>query len=143
MHMQPETIVKDEETANNILLTCSVTYAYPTPNITWSIINPLLNTYALAQGNSSNYKLHCNGTIEIYHNFLSQRGFMVLTCTATNMHGSVEKKFYLWKHGIFANSKYNYLHVVFAMLQYPHILINALQHAQICRVPGFKVVVSS
>ncbi|XP_065898890.1 immunoglobulin superfamily member 10-like isoform X3 [Dysidea avara] len=111
MHMQPETIVKDEETANNILLTCSVTYAYPTPNITWSIINPLSNTYALAQGNSSNYKLHCNGTIEIYHNFLSQRGFMALTCTATNMYGSVEKKFYLWEHGIFANRENFMLYV--------------------------------
>ena len=105
MDNQPETIVKDEATADNILLTCDVQYAYPASSITWSILDSLLNTYVTLQGNSTSFTLNTNGTIEIYHHFLFKRGFVALTCSVTNRYGSIQNKFYLWEHGIFANSK--------------------------------------
>ena len=85
-------------------MNCSVEYAYPPPTIEWSILNPLSNNYTLVQNNSTNYKLHRNGSFELLHRFLFEKGYMITICSATNDYGSANTTFYLWEQETFMRS---------------------------------------
>jgi len=95
---------------NNIMLTCGVQYAYPIPNIKWNITTPLSATgpYIMQENfnNNSGYKLHSNGSIEVYHRFLLEKGYIIVKCSASNIHGSGKKTFNLWDHKTFTESMY-------------------------------------
>jgi len=93
------------EERNNVILSCGVQYAYPLPTIEWSILTPLSDEYILIQENSTNYKLHNNGSIEFLHRFLFEVGYMIVMCLATNAHGSGQRTFQLWEHETFIKSK--------------------------------------
>ena len=90
----------------NILLTCDVQYAYPLPIIEWYIMTPLSDEYTLIQNNSTNYKLHSNGSIEMLHRFLFEMGHVKVKCLATNIHGYGNRYFDLWENEIFMRSKF-------------------------------------
>ena len=93
----------------NIMLTCGVQYAYPTPKIEWSIKTPSSDIQQNSSTNSS-YIMHSNGSIEIYHQFLFEVKHIIASCSATNMHGSNKTVFHLWEHKIFTKGVYVYMH---------------------------------
>jgi len=105
--MNVEHELKFGEERRNIVLTCDIKYAYPTPVIKWSITTPLSGQYTMQNG-SSDHKLLGNGSIEIYHRFLSEKKHVIALCLATNMHGSSKKKFHLWEHKIFTKGIASY-----------------------------------
>ena len=99
-----EIIIMDER--NIIILTC----AYPTAtlNVNWNITTPLSGLYVIQENhnNNSDYKLHGNGSIEIYHQFLFEKDFIVVKCSANNPYWSITKTFHLWEHETFTESMY-------------------------------------
>lgn len=105
MNTDPDHNTVIMEQRNNLMLTCGVQYAYPSPDITWNITTPLSGYYDMYNPNSSlNYKLHSNGSIEIYHQFLFEEGYITVTCSATNIYGNNKNTFYLWDHGRFTGN---------------------------------------
>ena len=98
-------IIMESQERSNLILTCSVEYAYPPPTIEWSILNSLSNEYTLVQNNSTNYKLYRNGSFELLHRFLFEMGYTIIICSATNDYGSANTLFYLWEHETFMRSK--------------------------------------
>ena len=98
--------LKIMETAENIMLTCDTQYAYPTPSIEWNITTS--SGFSVLKQNSNeilNYEVHSNGSIEIFHRFLSEKKHIIALCSATNMHGHSETIFHLWEHSTFVKSK--------------------------------------
>ena len=93
-------IGNDGDQSDNIMLTCDVQYAYPTPNIIWNITT-LFNTMHQKSNSNSNYRIYTNGSIEIYHRFVSEEEHIITSCSATNTHGSSTTEFHLWKHSVF------------------------------------------
>ena len=94
------------ERAENIMLTCDIQYAYPTPSIEWNITTS--SGFSVVKQNSTenfNYKNHRNGSIEIFHRFLSEMKHIITLCTATNVHGYSEAIFHLWDHSTFVKGK--------------------------------------
>ena len=104
--MNVEHQLKIMEKAENIMLTCDIQYAYPTPSIEWNITT-LSGLSAMKQNSNGNfnYKNHRNGSIEIFHRFLSEMGHIITLCSATNMHGYSETIFHLWEHSVFVKGK--------------------------------------
>ena len=94
------TIGNDGDQSDNIMLTCGVQYAYPTPNIIWNITTPF-NAMHQKSNSNSNYRIHTNGSIEIYHRFLSEEEHIIASCLATNVHGSSKTDFHLWERRVF------------------------------------------
>ena len=103
LEYQVITIGNDRDQSDNIMLTCGVQYAYPTPNIIWNITTPF-NAMHQKSNSNSNYRIHTNGSIEIYHRFLSEEEHIIASCSATNTHGSSKTEFHLWKHSVFIKS---------------------------------------
>ena len=100
---------KPGEERRNILLNCSI-YAYPTPNIQWNITTPMSGLYVMQNSNgNTDYKLHNNGSIEIYHQFLAKVKHIIASCSATNVHGSGKKIFHLWVHKTFTKGTHIYI----------------------------------
>ena len=94
------------EKRNNVILTCG--YAIATPNIIWNITTPLSDLYVMQENysnNNSDYKLYSNGSIEIYHQFLVEKSYIVVQCSVDNKHWSINKTFYLWEHDTFTEGK--------------------------------------
>ena len=94
------------EKAENIMLTCDIQYAYPTPSIEWNITT--LSGLSVVEQNSHgnfNYKNHRNGSIEIFHRFLFEMGHIITLCSVTNMHGYSEAIYHLWEHKMFVTGK--------------------------------------
>ena len=98
--LQVITIGNDGDQSENIMLTCSVQYAYPTPNIIWNITTPF-DTMHYNSNSKSNYRIYTNGSIEIYHRFLSEEEHIIASCSATNVHGSSKTDFHLWECRVF------------------------------------------
>ena len=110
------------EQGNNVMLACGVQYAYPTPKIDWNITTPLSGIYVMQQNNDGrlNYKLHTNGSIEIYRQCLLEKGYITVACSATNIYGSNKNTFQLWEHETYIksmciatmyNAIYNFVHM--------------------------------
>lgn len=97
------TIVMEQR--NHIMITCDVQYAYPTPIIEWNITTPLSGLFVMQNisGNSS-YKLYSNRSIEIYYKFLLEEGYVIVTCSASNIYGLSKTTFHLWEHHTFKES---------------------------------------
>ena len=91
------------------VLTCCVQYANPLPSIEWYVFTALSNGYTLIQENSSDYKLHSNGNIEIFHRSLFEIGYLTVMCSANNSYGSGQSRFQMWGYETFLKSKLNYL----------------------------------
>ena len=94
------------EERNNLVLTCSVQYAYPLPTIEWYIMTPLSDDYTLIQESTTNYKLLSNGSVEFLHRLLFEIGYVIVMCSATNVYGYDHSTFYIWEQQIFMGSKY-------------------------------------
>ena len=86
--------------SENIMLNCDIQFAHPTPNITWSISTDFSAMHHNSNSNS-NYRIYSNGSIEIYHRFLSEQEHIIALCSATNVHGSSKTEFHLWEHSVF------------------------------------------
>ena len=101
---ESNTIIKEER--ENILLTCDLEYAYPLPNITWSIKSALSDNYIVMKNSSveRDYALHNNFTIEIYHRFLSEAGYLNVMCSVDNLYGSAQMVYHLWEDAAFKAS---------------------------------------
>ena len=97
--------IMESQERSNLILNCSVEYAYPPPTIEWNILNPLSNEYTPIRNDSTNYKLYRNGSFELLHRFLFEMGYMVVICSAMNDHGSASSTFHLWEHETFMRSK--------------------------------------
>ena len=108
MNAGPEhsyTIIMEQR--RNVTLTCGVQYAYPAPNIEWNITTSSSSFYATQQNRATvGYKLFSNRSIEIYHQFLSDEGNIVVTCSATNIYGSSKEVFQLWEGHTYMESMY-------------------------------------
>jgi len=101
---ESHTIIKDER--ENILLTCDLEYAYPLPNITWSVKSALTDNYIVMKNSSveRDYSLQNNFTIEIYHRFLSEAGYLNVMCSVDNLYGSAQMVYHLWEDAAFKAS---------------------------------------
>ena len=98
--LQVITIGTNGDQSDNIMLTCGVQYAYPAPNIIWNITTPFNSVHQNSNSNS-NYRIHTNGSIEIYHRFLTEEQHIIASCSATNVHGSSKTDFHLCEHRVF------------------------------------------
>ena len=96
--MQTENQLKIMKNPENIILTCGIRYAYPVPNIEWNITT---SSGLSVMNQNFNYRYHSNGSIEIFHRFLSEVGHVITLCSATNIHGTGKITFHLWDHEIF------------------------------------------
>ena len=97
--MELVTEVRDQNDYNAIL-SCDVDYAYPPPDIIWSIMTDLSEGFIVLHENttsSSDYELHSDGTIEVYRRFLFEEGYVIVMCSAFNLYGYAIKKFILWE----------------------------------------------
>ena len=94
------TMGNHREQIGNIMLTCDIQHAYPTPDIVWSISTPFSAMHHNSHSNS-NYRIHSNGSIEIYHRFLSEEKHIIVSCSATNVHGSSKTEIHLWEYNVF------------------------------------------
>ena len=92
-------IGNDGDQSENIMLTCGVQYAYPTPKIIWNITTPF-NAMYYNSNNNSNYRIYTNGSIEIYHRFLFEEQHIIASCSAINVHGSSKTDFHLWERRV-------------------------------------------
>ena len=101
---ESHTIIKEER--ENILLTCDLKYAYPVPSVTWSIKSVLSDNYIVIKNSSveRDYSLHKNFTIEIYHRFLSEAGYLNVMCSVENLYGSAQMVYHLWEDAAFKAS---------------------------------------
>ena len=107
MATESVTITLEQRSNTSTVLTCCVQYANPLPTIKWYIFTALSNKYTLIQENSSDFKFHSNGNVEIFHKFLFDIGYLTVTCLATNAYGSGQSKFQMWGYDTFLKSKFN------------------------------------
>jgi len=106
--MKLKTVVRDQDD-NNVILLCDVDYAYPPPNISWSIMTDLSDGFIVLHENtsgSSDYEIHSDGSIELYRRFLYEEEYVVVMCSAFNLYGSASKKFVLWEKTAFEKGYY-------------------------------------
>ena len=102
-------ITLEQRSNTSTVLTCCVQYANPHPSIEWYMFTALSNEPTPIQENSSEYKFHSNGNVEIFHKFLFDIGYLTVTCLATNAYGSGQSKFQMWGYDTFLKGKFNYL----------------------------------
>ena len=107
MATESVTITLEQRSNTSTVLTCCVQYANPLSTIKWYIFTALSNKYTLIQENSSDFKFHSNGNVEIFHKFLFDIGYLTVTCLATNAYGSGQSKFQMWGYDTFLKSKFN------------------------------------
>ena len=102
------TIIKDHTDNTNVMLTCGVQYAYPTPNITWNIMTESCSDYNVIEENSTgNYILYNNGSLEVYHHFVYEESHVTVMCSAANKYGYAQSIFYFWEHEWFSRGMYH------------------------------------
>ena len=102
MNTDPDHDIIIIEKSINFILTCG--YPIETSNIKWNIITPLSGNYDMKKDyniNNKDYRLHSNGTIEIYYRFLVEKSYIVVKCSANNQYWSINKTFHLWEHEAF------------------------------------------
>ena len=101
------TIIKDHTDNANVMLTCHVQYAYPTPNITWNIMTESSSNYNVIEENSTgNYILHNNGSLEVYHRFIYEESHVTVMCLASNEYGYAQSIFNVYEHAWFSRGTY-------------------------------------
>jgi len=106
--MKSERKIRDQNDGDIILL-CEVDYAFPSPDISWSIMTDLSEGFTVIHENttgSSDYELHSDGSIEVYYRFLFEEEYIVVMCSAFNLYGSAVKKFELWEKMAFEKGIY-------------------------------------
>ena len=103
------TIIKDQRRENNnALLTCEVSYAYPTPVITWRLLTDSSIVYEEVHSNfSGKYILYNNGSLEGYHRYILESNHLIVICMAANIYGSSQKVFHLWNYEFFSKGLSN------------------------------------
>jgi len=109
--MEPDAKIMDTED-DEIVLSCGIQHAYPPPDIIWSIMtDPSEGFIALNENTtgSSDYQLHKNGSIILYHRFLLEMGNITLKCLASNLYGSAIKKINVWDKATFEQGISNYV----------------------------------
>jgi len=110
MEPNPKLIV--DEKKDEIVLSCGIKHAYPSPDIVWSIMTvPSEGFIILHESNadSSDYQLHRNGSIIFYRRFLAEMGNINVKCLASNSYGSAIKKFNVWDKETFEQGNSNYI----------------------------------
>ena len=118
------TITLEQRSNTTTVLTCCVQYANPPPTIEWYSFTALSNGYTLIQENSSDYKLHNNGNVEIFHESLFDIGYLTIMCSATNTYGSGQSKFQMWGYETFLKSKFKYVCHNVTMTSYSDQLVS-------------------
>ena len=100
--MEPGTKIMDQNN-DGMVLSCGIKHAYPPPDIIWSMMTvPSEGFIVLHEStNHSDYQLYRNGSIELYHHFLFEMGNITVMCSASNLYGSIKKKFYVWDKAAF------------------------------------------
>ncbi|XP_065898899.1 uncharacterized protein [Dysidea avara] len=96
-------ILRDYNRENsNVMLSCGVYYAHPSPEITWNMMAKSSRVYQkLEQNSTGKYIMHNNGSIEVYYRFILESDHLIFMCAATNKYGSAENVFHLWDHEVF------------------------------------------
>jgi len=91
------TIIEDGQ--ENVFLACGLEYGYPVPNVTWSIRTALSNNYIVIRNSSAErgYYLHEDFSIEIFHSFLAEAGYLNVMCSVENLYGSTQMMYHLWE----------------------------------------------
>ena len=112
------TMGKPHTQRENIMLTCGIQYAYPTPKIEWSVKTPSSVLLDMQQNSSTNtnYFMHSNRSFEIYHRFLFEVEHVIALCTATNIHGSNKTVFHLWEHKSFTKGMHSNFRIILLSL---------------------------
>ena len=117
--MEPDAKIMDRED-DEIVLSCGIKHAYPPPDIIWSIMtDPSEGFIALNQNttSSSDYQLHRNGSVILYHRFLLEMGNITVKCLASNLYGSAIKKINVWDKATFEQGISNKVSVIMFTIQ--------------------------